>query len=262
MEPVLQRFTADGAAIGEAPLALPLATGELELSGDAALLAGFHKDSQTVRLAKFAIDTGALVWDVEIGKEGELSVSQLAVLPDGGVLLAGGSGDGDQGPTQVLVRRFDADGGPVWQRAHDVPPFDGVSALELAPDGQAVILRSALGNERVDLLSVDLGDGERRWEHTLAVKDDAGETRGRHLLVDADALSIPLMHTQPNEGWLDSLAVARVSFTGSPLELVPLPEVPSNPAPLFSVLGARGECGELVLFAGRDEPRWLGTFAP
>lgn len=262
VQPVLQRFAADGELVGEVALALPLLAEDLELSDGAALLVGLDKAAEARSVVKVALGTGAVVWNVALGGATELLPEQIAVTPEGHVVVGARGDSDDQGFTSVRLFRLDGEGGPVWASEIEVPHYGGLSELALTPDGQVVVLRVSDGNTRVDLLSVGLADGETRWERTLAVKDEQGESYARNILVDADALTIPLMHTLPDQGWIDSLGVARVSLTGELLPSVALPEVPQNPAPVYASLAARGDCGELVVVTGWGEPLWLGTFAP
>src|SRR5690606_28757679 len=148
----------------------------------------------------------------------------------------------------------------VWQVGYSVPRFNVINDLALTPDGQGVVARGAV-DEHVDVLAFDREAGAQRWELSFAADADAELDAGSFHVDDA-AMALPLMRSVPIQGSLQSVAIARVSFTGALLETVSLPQVPALSTFNSAVLTARGDCDEMVLLAGLGDPLWLGSFTP
>jgi hypothetical protein len=257
----LTRFAADGSLLGDVPLALPLSGNDFELAGPDALITATDKVAQTWHVARFDIETGATIWDREFGSQKELTVNELAVDPGGDIFLAGSAVWDDQGANVLRLWRVTAAGDPVWQVGYSVPRFDVLYDLALAPDGLGVVARGAVDDEHVDVLAFDREAGAQRWELSFVPDADAKLDAGSFHVDDA-AMALPLMRSVPNQGDLQSVEIARVSFTGALLETVSLPQVPALPTFNSAVLTARGDCDELVLLAGHGDPLWLGSFTP
>jgi hypothetical protein len=257
----LTRFAADGSLLGEVPLERPLAGGDFEIAGTDALVVGVDRISKTFHLARFDIDSGALLFDREFGAQGELTVNELAIDEGGDIFLAGGSALDDEGAATLQLWRVTATGEPVWHQGFGVPRFEFINDLALAPDGLAVVARSAVDDRHVDVLAFDREIGAQRWE--IAFVGDADADLDADIFhVDDGAIALPLMRATPGKGTPQSVEVARISFTGALLETVLLPQVPALPTFNSAVLTARGDCGEMVLLAGHGDPLWLGSFTP
>lgn len=256
--PTLARFAADGSLLGEVALELPLRGGDVEVVGEAALVAGTDAASQTERLAMFTLATGAAQWEVELGPADPLIPERIALTPEGDVLLAARDGEDNGLGTQVRLWRFAGGGGLMWERGFGVASFGRITALELTPSGQAVAVRNT--DAEVELLAFDPADGATLWKRSLAGEADSVQARALH--VDADALTLPLYRRGPEGGELRLLGVevARLSFAGEEAARVSLAEVP--PSPGWAAFTVRGDCGELAVLTGVASSMWLGTFAP
>ncbi|MCY1058064.1 hypothetical protein [Nannocystis sp. SCPEA4] len=259
--PFFARFAADGAPLSEVPLELPVLGQVFALTPDGGIVAGLDQATDQRVLANFAVDTGALLWNHTLGGADELVEDAILVGSQGPMVLVTRRDVDDQGVSNRLdVDVRDQDGAVLSSTVLEDLPYSFTSAIALTPDKQIVVLRT-LDPEFVDLIALDLADGLPVWFQTVAEADPTGRPTARDLIVDADALTIPVLRTGADEVSLGSVAIQRVAFDGELLETVPLP-VPANPAPHSSVLATRGECGELVLLAGEEHPLWLGSFAP
>lgn len=259
--PFFARFAADGAPLSEVPLELPVLGQVFALTPDGGVVAGLDQATDQRVLAHFAVDTGALLWKHTLGGADELVEDAILVGAQGRMVFVTRRDVDDQGVSNRLdVDLRDQDGAVLWSTVLADLPYSSTRALALTPDQQIVVLRT-FDPQFVDLIALDLANGLPVWFQTVAEADATGRPSARDLLVDADALTIPVLRTGPDESSLGSVSIQRVAFDGELLEQVPLP-VPANPAPHSSVLATRGECGELVLLAGEEHPLWLGSFAP
>jgi len=260
----LLRFAPDGSSLGEVPLATQILGAGFVLADDGgAVIAGRERPTGIPRVAKFAVETGAAAWSVELDEPGESNPTRVAIAPEGDIVIAGsGSEDLDGNATLHRMWRLGGDGQLRWSGSQVKPPFSHLTAIASLPNGQVATLRRGPDDDQtVDLLAVDFLDGSPEWETTIAVPDADELPYGRALLVDADALSIPVMRSEPEFSALRSIAVQRVSFGGQLLDLVPL-DVPARPSRGWTTLGVRGNCEELVILTGELADLWLGSFAP
>jgi hypothetical protein len=253
-------FAADTTPL--ASLALPgLNSGAFALLGDDAALAGRTKGEPLSRATRLTLGDGAQVWQTDLaGSEGDARVQAIATSPEGDVLLAGASSEGDGGFARLHVWRLDAGGAPGWSRAIDLPAFDAVHDIALGSAGQVLVLRFGPWPEgQADLSALDPATGADLWTVTVAAADADGRfAQVDRILVDADALTIPVARSAPASLKLTGVGVQRVSFAGELQEFVAL-DVP--PGEEFALRTARGECGELLIWTGFDN-HWLGSFAP
>jgi hypothetical protein len=263
LAPGVLRLAPDGSLLGEVPLAEAVLGAGFELADDTAVIAGRDRLTAIPTVAKFASETGAMVWSVALDEPDVVVPSEVVVTPEGDIFVAGG-GDRDVDANFTVVRmwKIRGDGQIEWANSLARPPFGLLTAFERLPNGQLALLRRGPDDDQtIELLAVDAADGSPAWEVTLATPDAAEEPYARKLLVDADALSIPVMRSEPEFSALRSIAVQRVSFGGQLLEVVPL-EVPARPSRGWTTVSVRGNCDELVILSGEFEELWLGSFAP
>ncbi|MCY1054807.1 PQQ-binding-like beta-propeller repeat protein [Nannocystis sp. SCPEA4] len=263
LAPGLLRLAPDGSLLGEVPLAESVIGAGFALADDTAVIAGRDRLTAIPTVAKFAIETGAMVWSVALDEPDVVVPSEVVVTPEGDIFVAGG-GDRDVDANFTVVRmwKIGGDGQIEWANSLARPPFGIITAFERLPGGQLAVLRRGPDDDQtIELLAVDAADGSPAWELPLAAPDVSEEPYARALLVDADALSIPVMRSEPEFSALRSIAVQRVSFGGQLLEVVPL-EVPARPSRGWTTVSVRGNCDELVILSGEFEELWLGSFAP
>ncbi|MBZ5710039.1 PQQ-binding-like beta-propeller repeat protein [Nannocystis pusilla] len=263
LAPGVLRLAPDGSVLGEVPLAESVVGAGFELADDTAVIAGRDRLTSIPTVAKFAIETGAMVWRVALDEPDVVVPSEVVVTPEGDIFVAGG-GDRDVDASFTVVRlwKIRGDGQIEWASSLARPPFGLLTAFERLPNGQLAVLRRGPDDDQtIELLAVDAADGSPAWELPLAAPDASEEPYARALLVDADALSIPVMRSEHEFSALRSIAVQRVSFGGKLLEVVPL-DVPARPSRGWTTVSVRGNCDELVLLSGEFEELWLGSFAP
>jgi hypothetical protein len=106
---------------------------------------------------------GQLLWQKTAGGKNDDLFRAVAVLPDGGLALAGVTRSTGAGEEDAWLVRTDADGGVLWQRAFGSKQNDGALALAVLPTGGF-----ALAGYR----DSQLNEGAESW---LLRTDDTGE---------------------------------------------------------------------------------------
>ncbi|WP_434420539.1 hypothetical protein [Nannocystis pusilla] len=262
-KPFFARFAGDGSPLSEVPLALSVLGKPFALSKSGGLVAGLDEPGDQHVLARFNPETGAVEWQQTLEELPLLVEEAIAVTSQGGIVLATRTDIDDLGVShRVDIDVFNPDGTVAWRTALDDLPHGAIEAVAVTPNDRIVVLRTgAEPNAALDLIALDLFHGLPVWFQTVAVADETGAPHGRDLIVDADALTIPVLRPGADAVSLGSVEIQRVSFDGELLEMVPLP-VPANPSPHFEALATRGSCGELVILAGEGQDLWLGSFAP
>ena len=163
--------------------------------------------------------------------------------------------------------RVDDAGAVVWQSdVHVEAASSGwVRDLVVTPDGHVVALTSrGLPEQRFALAAFALADGAPAWDLEVAVETDAGMPVLRRVLVDDDALVLPVVHGHDPlpvgvSGPMRA-ALQRVSFAGAPLTTQPLTPGEPEGAPALTI--TRGICGDPVLLQNNLAGPWLGSIAP
>jgi outer membrane protein assembly factor BamB len=266
--PFLARFGADGTELAR----LDIQTANLndpedfELRGDALVVTGFRTPDHRHWLARVDL-TGAVAWEVELpGKDIE-TPRHLALGPAGELVVGHGLWPNDGDP-EYKVWRVGPDGQLVWERDLVAPTNNDnvLTDLVVTPDGTVVSVTTAIApNGKVALDALALSDGADLWKLDVAVADDFGDPYVRGVLVDPDALTLPIAMSPDyfEDGTADPLAVFvhRVSFTGEHLGAAQL-DLPGVNGLFPSFAPARGACGELLLFQEDPETPWLAAFAP
>lgn len=257
----LARFAADGAALGEVQLGQDVRMSTMVPVGDAALTVG-RESGTGWWLRQYAVATGEQQWQSQISAEPAVILTQMVVDAQGDVFVAGAASATDDGFTELRLWRFTGAGQPLWSTSFVVPAYDVVTDLEVAPDGRVLALRIGPFPEfSVDLIAVEPADGALAWEANLAVPDATGRPSASSLHVDADALTIPIVRSEPGKFGRRAVDVQRVSFAGELLELVPLPDIPASDDTFSSFDSVRATCGELTLLLGEGE-LWFAAYAP
>lgn len=261
--PFFARFAGDGSPLSEVQLELPVLGEAFALAADGGVIAGLDKAGAQRVIAKFTPDSGALQWKHILAAPNEQLEDAVIVGSQGGVVLATRRDVDDQGVSNRLdIDLRGPDGVALWKTSLEDLPYSFTSALALTPNEQIIVMRSGFAPEfLVDLIGLDLASGLPVWFQTLATADATGRPTARDLIVDAEGLTIPILRTTADDLSLGSVEIQQLSFDGDLLKPVPL-AVPANPSPHFDVLAARGNCGELVLLAGKGQDMWLGAFAP
>ncbi len=172
-------------------------SGSWTLGGDTLVTQGLG--GYDAFLAKYDAD-GTLLWDRQISGMADESVNGLAVDANGDVLIAGEfSSDiitlggielqnaSTGSSTDGLLARYDANGELLWARTARGPGYEGVFAVDVDGDGNAVITGSfgsahlALGTDTLDNGQPGLGDvfiakygpqGELLWATSVPATDD------------------------------------------------------------------------------------------
>lgn len=261
--PYLVRFAPDGAELTRVDVASArLANAhDFELLGDRAVLAGAEEPLGAQLVAVADIATGAVLWETELLTTGRKS--RVAVGP-GGELVAG---DARPGPdAHFKVWRLDAaTGSVVWQADLPFPENDAeLEELVVTPDGRAIAVALRLSEDLTDgslvATALALDQGAQQWQTVVAVTNDDGLPFIHDVLVDADALTLPVTRDPVFVEQLLGVEVVSLSFAGELLGSSK-PPIPDDPNTSLGHNAARGRCGELLLFESGSARR-LMSFAP
>jgi hypothetical protein len=196
----MARFAADGAPLGEVPVGTNLRMSAMAIAGDAAVMVGLEPGTGRWMLGQYDIVTGAQQWQSLIAEEPGLILTRMVVDPHGDIFVAGAGNETDAGFTELRMWRFAGDGQPLWNIALVEPAYDFVTDLEVSPVGQILALRIGPFPEfSVDLVAVDSAGGDLAWEVNLAVPDPTGRPSATNMHLDADALTIPIVRSEPGK---------------------------------------------------------------
>lgn len=249
--PFLARFAADGAPLGEASIAAKMRASTMALTGTSAITVGRTNGTGQWLLAQHDIVTGAPQWQAAIADEPGLILTRMTRDAQGDIFVAGADNPTEDGFTDLRIWRFTGAGQPVWNRTFVASGFDVVTDLELAPDGRVIALRIGPFPEfSVDLVAVDPADGALAWDLNVAVPDTTGRPSATDMHVDADALTIPIVRSEPGKFGRRTVDVHRVSYSGELVDLIPLADIPSSDDNFNALTSVRGACGELTLLLG------------
>ena len=105
--------------------------GSLVLTG---YTSSFGAGSNDVLIAKFQAN-GSLAWAQTLGGTGDDRGNSLAIAPDGGVVLTGGSTSFGAGANDILIAKFQANGTLTWAQTFGGPSYDFGLSLAISFDG-------------------------------------------------------------------------------------------------------------------------------
>lgn len=258
----LTRFSAEMELLSQIELTFPatewLFPPAMAVGGDALAVAGHDAELGTRQVARLATDTGAPLWKRELAGPGDLVPRQIAVGPQGDVVVAAHADFGVDEEDTLRLWRFDADGALIWDRVLTVPVYEDITALHFAPGDQLVVLRGTVEfSTRAELLSVEVATGETRWELTVAEPEGDMTAWAQDMLVDGDGFTIPVSRSKWHHDIQTSthtLELRKVSLAGELLAVDPLPGV-FVPDTTSWVRSLRGRCGELILLESFSDLR-------
>lgn len=155
---------------------------------------------------------GAIAFDATFGDEDAEHVGPVAVLPDGGVALAGTVEPADGSARRGWLLRLDPAGGIAWQRT-----LPGMSrahpAVAAYPEGGVIVVGSVdgaePGSQQAWLMRLDAG-GEVVWERRL---DDEAPGRLGEVAALPDGGAVIVGSIETEEGGIDG-RVPRVDADG------------------------------------------------
>lgn len=158
----------------DAGAAAAVSGGGFFVAGYTASSGGGEEDFILLRLSP----EGSLLWSKTYGGTRSEIAAGMAVLPDGGCVIAGTSGTFGGDNNDFWVVRVDADGQELWRRGYGTAfdgaasartPFDWCRSLAATPDGGFVLAGMTNSRDIMDALVVKLdGRGETVWTRTLS----------------------------------------------------------------------------------------------
>ncbi|MDC0670186.1 outer membrane protein assembly factor BamB family protein [Nannocystis radixulma] len=234
---------------------------DFELLGDRVVLSGVEETPAALLVAMADLATGAVIWETEL--IASAMKNRVAVGPGGEIVV----GDGRRGPDGYFkVWRLDpASGAVAWEADLMFPEPDAELAdLVATPDGRAIAVAFRKNEDHTDgslvAAALALDSGAEQWRTEVAVTTDDGLPFLNRVLVDGDALTLPVTRDAIFVDGPPIVEVSRLSFTGALLGTSTLP-IPADQIGSFTHVPARGRCGELLLF--QDGMDWrLMAFAP
>jgi len=160
---------------------------DLAPAGDGYLFLGHSQPAGEDRRRLFAVRTardGTPLWERIVEGGDSISPLYIEAAADGGFVVAGGIGRGDD--SDLLVMKLDGEGRELWRRTIGTPAADDVNhGLALLPNGDIVVVgySRSWGARDNDILAVTLSPaGEVLRRELLGGADD-----DRPMLAKADA---------------------------------------------------------------------------
>ena len=190
---------------------------DLAPAGDGYVFLGHSQAAGEERRRLFAVRTardGTPLWERMIESGDSISPLYIEAAADGGFVVAGGIGRGDDG--DLLVMKLDGEGRELWRRTIGTPAADDVNhGLVVLPNGHIVVVgySRSWGARDNDILAATLSpEGEVLRRELLGGADD-----DRPMLARADALGRVLIvgssHSAGASG--RDMIVARLAPDGS-----------------------------------------------
>ena len=150
-----------------------------------------------------------IIWQKTLGGSDAEAAVAIAVTPDGGYIVAGGtySNDGDvsenQGGEDFWVVKLDKDGNIIWQKTYGGSDYDKANDIAVTPDGGYIVAGGTYSNDGD--VSENQG-GEDLWVVKL---DKDGNIIWQKTYGGSDWESASAMATTPDGGYIV------VGWTGS-----------------------------------------------
>jgi len=160
------------------------------LSGGGFIIAGRSKpdNGSSIKGWILRLDADAnLLWDRAYGGKIFDTATDIAVLPDGGFMVTGGTFLGDAKKFDLWLIRLDSTGKRLWDRTYGGPDYDSGSRIFRRPDGSFIVLGTtkSKGDDTIWILHLDaqgkrirdqafggkLGKPTFTWAERLANRD-------------------------------------------------------------------------------------------